>query len=104
MSGNQLPANTGLQKLAANYERDSLVGTALGKETLRAARKSARDCNISALRRECRVSCGAYGAKRHKGNLLYWATVHSRIALWREIQNDFYAGRKDDSRTTRTVR
>src|SRR4029077_8220344 len=47
---------------------------------------------------------GAYGAKRHKGNLLYWATVHSRIALWREIQNDFYAGRKDDSRTPRTVR
>jgi hypothetical protein len=25
-------------------------------------------------------------------------------ALWHEIQNDFYAGRKGDSRTTRTVR
>jgi hypothetical protein len=32
------------------------------------------------------------------------ATVHSSIALWHEIQNDFYTGRKDDSRTTRTVR
>jgi hypothetical protein len=40
------------------------------------------------------ASRGANGAKRYKGNLLYWATVHSRIALWREIQNDFYAGRK----------
>jgi hypothetical protein len=33
MSGNQLPANTDLQKLAVDCERDNLVGTALGKET-----------------------------------------------------------------------
>jgi hypothetical protein len=55
---------------------------------LRAARKSTRDCNINALWRQRRVSCGAYGAKRHKGDLLYWATIHSRVALRREIQND----------------
>jgi hypothetical protein len=52
---------------------------------VRAARKFISDRNINALRRQRRFSCGAYGAKRHKGNFLYWATVHSRIALWREI-------------------
>jgi hypothetical protein len=74
------------------------------RRLLRAARKITRDCNINARRRQRRFSCGAYGAKRHKGDLLYWATLHRRIAVWREIQNDFYAGWKDDSRTTRTVR
>ncbi len=86
MSGQSTARQHGaFTRLAVDCERDSLVGARWARRLLRAARKSTRDCNISALRRERRVSCGAYGAKRHKGNLLYWATVHSRIALWREV-------------------
>ena len=103
--GNQLPANTGLQKLAVVCERDSLVGDRAGQGDLCVLRASLLVIAISMLfGASAALAAEPMAPNDIKATFFTGQPFTAAIALWREIQNDLYAGRKDDSRTTRTVR
>jgi hypothetical protein len=58
-------------------------------------------CFCSSVRRDKRRFCRRHhGAERDSGNLLHGPSLHGQNAFRHQIQNDLYAGRKDDPRTS----